>query len=96
VRLSEKVLALVRDFFTEGKPVAAVCHGTQILAAAGVMQGKETTSYPACAPECGIAGAKWQDKPVVTSGNLVTAQAWPNHPEWLRAFVDLLGAKISI
>jgi len=96
VRLSEKAVALVKEFFAEGKPVAAVCHGTQLLAAADVLKGKETTSYPACAPECRIAGATWQDKPVVVCGNLVTAQAWPNHPEWLRAFVELLGAKITI
>ena len=96
VRLSEKAVSLVKDFFSEGKPVAAVCHGTQLLAAADVLKGKETTSYPACGPECSIAGATWHNKPVVTSGNLVTAQAWPNHPEWLRAFVGLLGAKIEI
>jgi protease I len=96
IRMHEEVVSLVKEFFAAGKPVAAICHGTQLLAAAGVMAGKKTTSYPACAAECRIAGAEWINEPVVVSGNLVTAQAWPNHPEWLRKFVELLGAKISL
>ena len=96
IRMHEEVVSLVKAFFSAGKPVAAICHGTQLLAAAGVMKGKQTTSYPACAAECRIAGAESINEPVVVSGNLVTAQAWPNHPEWLRSFVELLGAKISL
>ena len=86
----------MQAFFAANKPVAAICHGNQLLAAADVLGGRTVTSYPACAAECRIAGAKWQNEPVVVQGNLVTAQAWPNHPEWLRAFVGLLGAKITI
>lgn len=96
VRMNEKAVKLVQDFFAAGKPVAAICHGTQLLAPAAVLSGRKVTSYPACAAETRIAGAEWQNEPVVVHGNLVTAQAWPNHPEWLRAFVGLLGAKISI
>lgn len=96
IRMYDEVIQLVQDFFAAGKPVAAICHGTQLLAPAGVLTGRTVTSYPACAAECRIAGAEWQNQAVVVSGNLVTAQAWPNHPEWLRAFVELLGAKISI
>lgn len=96
IRMYDDVVKLVQKFFAQGKPVAAICHGTQLLAPADVLSGRTVTSYPACAAECRIAGAQWKDEPVVTSGNLVTAQAWPNHPEWLRAFVELLGAKISI
>lgn len=96
IRMHAEVVALVKAFFAANKPVAAVCHGSQLLAAAGVLTGYEVTSYPACAVECRLAGAAWKDEPVLVSGNLVTAQAWPNHPDWLRAFVDLLGAKISI
>ena len=96
IRMYGETIKLVQDFFAAGKPVAAVCHGTQLLAAADVLQGKTTTSYPACAAECRLAGATWVDEQVVVSGNLVTAQAWPNHPAWLAAFVELLGAKISI
>ena len=96
IRMYDNVVALVKEFFAAKKPVAAICHGTQLLAAAGVMSGYTVTSYPACAAECRLGGAKWENQPVLTHGNLVTAQAWPNHPEWLRSFVDLLGAKISI
>lgn len=96
VRMYGEAVRLVQDFFAAGKPVAAICHGTQLLAPAKVLQGKTVTSYPACAAECRLAGAEWKNEPVVVSGNLVTAQAWPDHPGWLRAFVDLLGAKISI
>jgi protease I len=96
IRMYDDVVKLVQEFFALGKPVAAICHGTQLLAPADVLTGRTVTSYPACAAECRIAGAEWQNQAVVVSGNLVTAQAWPNHPEWLRAFVELLGAKISI
>ena len=96
IRNHAEVVQLVKDFFSADKPVAAICHGTQLLAAAGVLEGACVTSYPACAAECRLAGAEWQDVPVAVSGKLVTAQAWPNHPEWLRSFIELLGAKISI
>ncbi len=96
IRMYPEVIALVKAFFAAGKPVAAICHGTQLLAPADVLTGKTVTSYPACAAECQLAGAEWKNEQVVVSGNLVTAQAWPDHPAWLRAFVDLLGAKISI
>ncbi|MEN6413302.1 MAG: DJ-1/PfpI family protein [Veillonellales bacterium] len=96
IRMYDDAVNLVQEFFAQGKPVAAICHGTQLLAPANVLSGRTVTSYPACAAECRLAGAQWKDEPVVISGNLVTAQAWPNHPEWLRAFVELLGAKISI
>ncbi|MCE5286609.1 MAG: DJ-1/PfpI family protein [Pelosinus sp.] len=96
VRMHEKAVTLVQDFFAADKPVAAICHGTQLLAPAQVLKGKAVTSYPACAAECKLAGAEWKNEQVVISGNLVTAQAWPDHPEWLRAFVELLGATITI
>jgi protease I len=96
IRMYPATIKLVQEFFAANKPVAAVCHGTQLLAAAQVLKGKTTTSYPACAAECKLAGAEWKDEQVVVCENLVTAQAWPDHPKWLRAFVELLGAKISI
>ncbi|WP_346353887.1 DJ-1/PfpI family protein [Azotosporobacter soli] len=96
MRMHAETLQLVQDFFAAGKPVAAICHGTQLLAPAGVLKGLTVTSYPACAAECRLAGGEWADVPVAVSGNLVTAQAWPNHPAWLRSFVDLLGAKITL
>ncbi|HWR39458.1 MAG TPA: DJ-1/PfpI family protein [Patescibacteria group bacterium] len=96
IRMYDEVITLVQAFFAAKKPVAAICHGTQLLAAAKVLSGCTVTSYPACAAECRLAGALWENQPVLTYENLVTAQAWPNHPQWLRSFVELLGAKISI
>jgi protease I len=71
-----------------------VCHGPQILAAAGVLDGYEMTAYPAVRPEVEAAGCSWVDG-VVVDDNLVTGQAWPDHPEWLAAFLDLLGTEIE-
>ncbi|EMA23403.1 DJ-1/PfpI family protein [Haloarcula argentinensis] len=94
LRTYDEVLDAVRHFFEEDKPVAALCHGPQILAAADVLDGYEMTSYPACRAECEAAGCSWVDE-VVTDGNLVTGQAWPDHPEWLAQFMDLLGDDVS-
>ena len=94
LRTHEPVLEAVRHFFEADKPVAALCHGPQILAAADVLEGYEMTSYPAVQAECESAGCTWVDE-VVTDGNLVTGQAWPDHDEWLAQFLDLLGTDIS-
>ncbi|WP_204115727.1 DJ-1/PfpI family protein [Shimia biformata] len=93
LRLNADVLAAVRHFFDAGKPVAAICHGAQLLAAAGVLQGKTCSAYPACAPEVAAAGGTYAEIEVteaVTDGNLVTAPAWPAHPAWLSQFMALL------
>jgi len=94
LRTYDEVLDAVRHFFAEDKPVAALCHGPQILAAAGVLDGYEMTAYPAVRPEVEAAGCSWVDE-VTVDGNLVTGQAWPDHPEWLAAFLDLLGTEIE-
>ncbi len=97
LRLNGEVLALVKAFADAGKPIAAVCHGAQLLAAAGVLQGRACSAYPACAPEVKLAGGEFVDLPVDqahTEGNLVTAPAWPAHPAWLAAFLALLGTEI--
>ena len=91
LRTYDIVLDTVRHFFEADKPVAALCHGPQILAAAGVLDGYEMTAYPAVRPEVEAAGCSWVDG-VAVDGNLVTGQAWPDHPEWLAAFIDLLDA----
>ena len=99
LRLNEKVLELVRDFDKAGKPIAAVCHGAQLLAAAGILAGRECSAYPACAPEVRLAGGTFIDIDVNQAhvqGNLVTAPAWPAHPAWLSAFLGLLGTSISL
>ncbi|MFB6092468.1 MAG: DJ-1/PfpI family protein [Haloquadratum sp.] len=89
LRTYEPVLDAVRHFFEAEKPVASLCHGPQILAAAGVLEGYEITSYPAVRPEVESAGCSWVDE-VTVDRNLVTAQAWPDHPEWLARFQELL------
>ncbi|MFK0313660.1 DJ-1/PfpI family protein [Pseudomonas sp. NPDC090233] len=98
LRLDERVLALVRAFDQAGKPIAAVCHGAQLLAAAGVLEGRQCSAYPACAPEVRLAGGTFIDIAVDQAhvdGNLVTAPAWPAHPAWLAAFLEVLGTRIS-
>ena len=99
LRLNEKVIAAVRHFAGAGKPVAAVCHGAQLLAAADVIRGKRISAYPACAPEVKLAGGTYADIAVtdaVTDGQFVTAPAWPAHPAWLAQFVKLLGTEIHL
>lgn len=99
LRMNARVLEIVNEFNTAQKPIAAVCHGPQILAAAGVLQGKTCSAYPACSAEVKLAGGHYAEISVteaVTDGNLVTAPAWPAHPAWLAQFVALLGATIRI
>ena len=100
LRLNEKVLDIVRQFAKTNKPIASICHGLQVLAAAGVLKGKLCTAYPAVKPELILAGAKWGEvnetfSNAYVDGNLVTAAAWPAHPEWMRKFLDVLGTKIE-
>ncbi|MEX2467787.1 MAG: DJ-1/PfpI family protein [Gemmatimonadota bacterium] len=98
IRLEKKVLDAVRHFDQAGKPIAAVCHAVQLLAAADVLDGRECTGYPACGPEAKAAGAVWKDIAVTgvhVDGNLVTAPAWPAHPAWLASFLEVLGTKIQ-
>ncbi len=99
LRLNARVLEIVQAFDQAKKPIAAVCHGPQILAAAGILQGKSCSAYPACRAEVILAGGHFAEIEVtdaITDGHLVTAPAWPAHPAWLAQFVKLLGAKIQI
>ena len=93
LRLNEKVLEIVRYFSKADKPITAICHAAQILAAAGIIHGKEVSCYPACSPEVVLAGGKFADIEVtdaVVDGKLVTAPAWPAHPTWLAKFQEVL------
>lgn len=93
LRLNDEVTSMVRHFFTENKPVAAICHGAQLLSAAGVLEGKRCSAYPACQPEVEASGGQYADIEVndaVTDGNLVSAPAWPAHPAWMAQFIKLL------
>ncbi|EGC37733.1 hypothetical protein DICPUDRAFT_76658 [Dictyostelium purpureum] len=98
LRLNERVLEITKEFNDAKKPIAAVCHGAQILTAANVVSGKKCTAYPACKPELTQAGGNYQDCAVddaVVDGNIVSGKAWPAHPKMLQAFVALLGTTIS-
>ena len=93
LRLNETVLNIVRKFVESKKPIAAVCHGPQLLTAADVIRGCRISAYPACAPEIRQAGAEYVDIPltdVLVDGLFVTAPAWPAHPAWLRKFHEKL------
>jgi protease I len=97
LRLNDRVLEIVREFMHDNKPVAAICHGPQILAAAGVLKGRSCSTYPACRYEVDLAGGKYVAPSegfdsVHVDGNLVTAPAWPAHPAWMRAFSKMLEA----
>jgi protease I len=99
IRLNPRVLEITRHFAQAEKPIAAICHGAQVLAAAGVIDGLTCTAYPAVGPDVTRAGGKYVEVPVdqaVTDGVLVTAPAWPAHPQWLAQFLKVLGAKIEI
>lgn len=97
LRLKRAVLDVVIQFATAGKPIAAICHGLQILSAAGVLKGRHCTAYPAVGPEVQAAGGTYMDIGIdqaYVDGNLVTAPAWPAHPAWLAQFLNLLGTRI--
>ncbi len=98
LRLDDNVLKIVRHFADAKKPIAAICHGAQLLAAAGALEGRSCAAYPACAPEVRRAGGDYAD--VAIDGahvdqNLVTAPAWPAHPAWLAAFLKVLGTTVT-
>ncbi|HMV16697.1 MAG TPA: DJ-1/PfpI family protein [Zoogloea sp.] len=99
LRTYPTVIAAVRHFFEAGKPVAAICHGAQLLAGARVLEGRTCSAYPACRAEVELAGGTYADIPIdqaVTDGNLVTAPAWPAHPAWIAQFLAVLGTRISL
>jgi protease I len=98
LRLNDRVVEIVRHFVDQDKPIAAICHGLQILAAAGGIEGRTLTAYPAVGPEMKLAGANFKDvdpTEVVVDGNLVTSPAWPGHPKWMAAFLEVLGTEIT-
>jgi protease I len=99
LRLNARVLEMVRYFSEANRPLGTLCHGPQVLAAAGVLEGRSLTAYPAISPELRMAGAKWVEPNKTFSnasidGNLTSAPAWPGHPELLRSFLEMLGTKI--
>lgn len=100
LRLNDRVLEIIREFFKDNKPVAAVCHGPQLLSAAGVLKGRTLTAYPACKAEVELAGATYcppneSMSNACVDGNLVTGVVWPAHPDWMREFCKVLGSRIE-
>ena len=93
LRLNPRVLEIIRTFAEADKPIAALCHGPQLLAAARVLKGRRLSAYPACAPEVELAGGtfvKLEVTEAITDGKLVTGPAWPAHPAWLAQFLAVL------
>jgi len=98
LRREDGVLDMINHFVETEKPIAAICHGLQLLSAADAVEGKTITAYPACGPEMQAAGANYKDveaTEVVVDGNWVTTPAWPGHPKWISAFLEVLGTKIT-
>jgi len=98
IRLNHRVLEIVRHFAVANKPIAAICHGAQVLAAAGVLEGKKCSCYPAVSPEVTRAGGTFAELAMteaVVDGNLISAPAWPAHPAWLAKFLGVLGTRIE-
>lgn len=99
IRLNPRVIEIVRHFATADKPIAAICHAAQLLAAADVLKGKTCSCYPAIGPDVTRAGGTFTDiamDQAHTSGKLVTAPAWPAHPAWLAQFLKVLGTRIEL
>ncbi len=99
IRLNPRVIEIVRHFSKANKPIAAICHAAQILAAAGVLEGKKCSAYPAVGPDVTQAGGTYVNLAMteaIADGNLVTAPAWPAHPAWLAKFLVVLGTKIEL
>jgi protease I len=98
LRLNLRVLEIVRYFAEADKPIAALCHGPQLLAAAGVIKGKRLNAYPACQPDVELAGGIFVSLDVTgatADGKLVTGPAWPAHPAWLAKFIKVLEQHLS-
>lgn len=98
LRMNARAIEIVRHFFAANKPVAAICHGAQLLAGAKVLEGRLCSAYPACRAEVELAGGTYADIAIdaaVTDGNLVSAPAWPAHPAWIGQFLAVLGTSIT-
>jgi protease I len=101
LRLTPRLLDIVRYFASNGKPIAAICHGAQILTAAGVVKGKRISAYPAVKTEVELAGGEFiAPNDTFTDAHIdgifVTAPAWPAHPAWISKFLDVLGTPVSV
>jgi protease I len=92
IRNDEDAKRIIRHFFERNAPVAALCHGPMLLAAAGVLQGRTSSAYPALQVDVELGGGTFENGAGVVDGNLISGRAWPDHPQWMRAFIKLLDA----
>ncbi len=93
IRLDSKVIDIVKDFNNKNKPIASICHGILVLVAADIVKNRTCSAYPACAPDVNLAGGTWTDigfEDAIVDQNLVTAAAWPAHPQWMAKFHEML------
>lgn len=93
LRYDADLLRITKAMFAEKKPVASVCHGIEVVAAADVIRGLEVTTVAKCRLDCEFSGATYVDREVVVSGNLVTARTWHDNAPWMREFLKLLAAR---
>ncbi len=99
IRLNPKIISITKHFFEKNKPVAAICHGIQVLTTARVLEGRTLTAYVAVGPDIELAGGTWKNIPAdqaIVDGNLVTSPAWPGHQAILKEFYKLLGIAITL
>ena len=99
LRLDKRLIAIVRSFTEAKKPIAAICHAAQVLAAADVIRGRRVSAYAACAPEVRLAGGEYVETPpdgAIRDGNLVSGFAWPAHPQFLALFLETLGTRVLL
>jgi deglycase len=93
IRNNSDCQKIVRHFFEQQKPVAQLCHAGLVLAAAGVLKGRQTAAYPALEPDITAAGAEFVNSEAVVDGMMVSGRAWPDHPAWMREFIRVLKQK---
>jgi protease I len=88
MRADENAVQLVRDFFEQGKPVGAICHGPWMLVEAGVLRGRKVTSWPSLQTDIHNAGGDWVDQEVVVDGGLVTSRKPDDLPAFNEKIVE--------
>ncbi len=101
LRLNARVIEVTQHFVDTGKPIAAICHGPQLLASIGALKGKSCSAYPAVKPEVEAGGGEFIPANETfdnahVDGNLITAPAWPAHPAWIRKLLEVLGTQITV
>jgi len=92
LRYDKDLLRITRHFFEANKPVSVVCHGIEILSAAGVLRGRKATTVAKCALDCEQGGGTYLNQPIVIDGNLVSARTWHDNAPFMRQFIKMLKA----